>query len=111
MSYLACAAKSNAAYSAYNAAREFVARDGTRPVPLHIRNAPTRLMKGLGYGRDYRYAHDEADGYAAGENYFPEGMPEVEWYRPTDRGLEARIRDKLEHLRALDADAVEKRKK
>jgi putative ATPase len=109
--YLACAAKSNAAYSAYNAAREFVARDGTRPVPLHIRNAPTRLMKGLGYGRDYRYAHDEEDGYAAGENYFPEGMPEVEWYRPTDRGLEARIREKLEHLRALDADAVEKRKR
>jgi putative ATPase len=109
--YLACAAKSNAAYSAYNAAREFVARDGTRPVPLHIRNAPTRLMKGLGYGRDYRYAHDEEGGYAAGENYFPEGMPEVEWYRPTDRGLEARIREKLEHLRALDADAAEKRKK
>ena len=109
--YLACAAKSNAAYNAYNAAREFVARDGTRPVPLHIRNAPTRLMKGLGYGRDYRYAHDEEGGYAAGENYFPEGMPEVEWYRPTDRGLEARIREKLEHLRALDADAAEKRKK
>ena len=68
-------------------------------------------MKGLGYGRDYRYAHDEEGGYAAGENYFPEGMPEVEWYRPTDRGLEARIREKLEHLRALDADAAEKRKK
>ncbi|MGA7986701.1 MAG: recombination factor protein RarA, partial [Burkholderiales bacterium] len=109
--YLACAAKSNAAYSAYNAAREFVAADGTRPVPLQIRNAPTRLMKNLGYGKDYRYAHDEDDGYAAGENYFPEGMPEVEWYRPTDRGLEAKIRDKLEHLRALDAEAGGKRKK
>ena len=109
--YLACAAKSNAAYSAYNAAREFVAKDGTRPVPLHIRNAPTRLMKTLGYGKDYRYAHDEDDAYAAGENYFPEGMPEVEWYRPTDRGLEARIREKLEHLRALDAEAARKTKK
>jgi len=109
--YLACAAKSNAAYSAYNAARDFVAKDATRPVPLHIRNAPTRLMKDLGYGSDYRYAHDEEDGYAAGEDYFPEGMPEVEWYRPTDRGLEARIREKLEHLRALDAEAGGKKRK
>ena len=109
--YLACAAKSNAAYSAYNAAREFVAADATRPVPLHIRNAPTRLMKNLGYGKDYRYAHDEEDAYAAGENYFPEGMPQVEWYRPTDRGLEARIREKLEHLRALDAEAGGKKRK
>jgi len=109
--YLACAAKSNAAYAAYNAARDFVARDGTRPVPLHIRNAPTRLMKNLGYGKEYRYAHDEDGAYAAGESYFPEGMPEVEWYRPTDRGLEARIREKLEHLRALDAEAGGKRKK
>ncbi|HXZ50655.1 MAG TPA: replication-associated recombination protein A [Burkholderiales bacterium] len=103
--YLACAAKSNAAYAAYNAARDFVGRDGTRPVPLHIRNAPTRLMKDLGYGRDYRYAHDEEGAYAAGENYFPEGMPEVEWYRPTERGLEAKIRDKLEQLRELDRKA------
>jgi putative ATPase len=109
--YLACAPKSNAAYTAYNAARDFVARDGTRPVPLHIRNAPTRLMKDLGYGRDYRYAHDEQGAYAAGENYFPEGMPEVEWYRPTDRGLEAKIRDKLEQLRALDAEAKGKKRK
>jgi len=108
--YLACAAKSNAAYTAYNAARDFVAKDATRPVPLHIRNAPTRLMKDLGYGGDYRYAHDEEGGYAAGENYFPEGMPEVEWYRPTDRGLEARIREKLETLRGLDAAAGRKRK-
>ena len=103
--YLACAPKSNAAYAAYNAARDFVARDGTRPVPLHIRNAPTRLMKDLGYGRDYRYAHEEQGAYAAGENYFPEGMPEVEWYRPTDRGLEAKIKEKLEYLRELDRKA------
>jgi len=108
--YLSCAAKSNAAYTAYNAARDFVATDGTRPVPLHIRNAPTRLMKNLGYGEDYRYAHDEQGGYAAGENYFPDGMPAVEWYRPTDRGLEARIREKLEMLRGLDAAATRKRK-
>ncbi len=100
--YLACAAKSNAVYVAYNSARSFVAGDGSRPVPLHLRNAPTRLMKGLAYGRDYRYAHDEAQGYAAGENYFPEGMPEVSWYRPTDRGLEARIAERLAELRRLD---------
>ncbi len=109
--YLACAAKSNAAYSAYNAARDFVSKDGTRPVPLHIRNAPTRLMKDLGYGKDYRYAHDEEGAYAAGESYFPDGMPQVEWYRPTDRGLEARIREKLEQLRALDAAAQGKKRK
>ncbi len=109
--YLACAPKSNAAYTAYNSARDFVAKDGTRPVPLHIRNAPTRLMKDLGYGRDYRYAHDEDGAYAAGERYFPEGMPEVEWYRPTDRGLEAQIREKLARLRELDAAAGRKRKK
>jgi len=100
--YLAIAAKSNAVYVAYNEARAFVAQDGTRPVPLHIRNAPTKLMKGLGYGKDYRYAHDEGEGYAAGENYFPEGMDRPNWYRPTDRGLEAKIREKLEHLRELD---------
>ena len=103
--YMACAAKSNALYTAYNAARAFVQEDGTRPVPMHIRNAPTRLMKELGYGKDYRYAHDEEGAYAAGENYFPDGMPAVEWYRPTDRGLEARIREKLEQLRSLDRAA------
>jgi putative ATPase len=103
--YLAVAAKSNAVYSAYNAARAFVAGDGTRPVPLHIRNAPTRLMKDLGYGKDYRYAHDEADAFAAGENYFPEGMPEVSWYRPAGRGLEGRIREKLDELRRLNEEA------
>jgi putative ATPase len=108
--YMAVAAKSNAVYAAYNAARAFVSEDGTRPVPLHIRNAPTRLMKDLGYGKDYRYAHDEADAFAAGEDYFPEGMPEVSWYRPTERGLEARIREKLEELRRRNADAAKKRK-
>ncbi len=101
--YLAVAAKSNAVYAAYNAARAFVAQDGTRPVPLHIRNAPTKLMKNLGYGKDYRYAHDEDEGYAAGENYFPDGMERPNWYQPTGRGLEGKIREKLEHLRSLDA--------
>ena len=103
--YLACAPKSNAVYVAYNTARSFVAEDESRPVPLHLRNAPTRLMKNLGYGREYRYAHDEAAAYAAGENYFPAGMPEVSWYRPTDRGLEARIAERLAELRELDAKA------
>ena len=102
--YLACAAKSNAVYTAYNAARAFVSNDQTRPVPLRLRNAPTRLMKDLGYGKDYRYAHEEAGAYAAGEDYFPDGMPKVEWYSPTDRGLEGKIREKLDHLRALDAE-------
>jgi len=103
--YLACAAKSNAVYMAYNAAREFISNDGSRPVPLRLRNAPTRLMKGLGYGKGYRYAHDEEDAYAAGERYFPDNMPDVTFYEPTDRGLEAKIRDKLEALRARDLDA------
>jgi putative ATPase len=103
--YLACAAKSNAAYVAYNAARAFVAKDASRPVPEHLRNAPTKLMKDLGYGKDYRYAHDEADGYAAGENYFPDGMPAVSWYEPVPRGLEIKIGEKLAHLRGLDAAA------
>jgi putative ATPase len=97
--YLAAAPKSNAVYEAYNAARAFVARDQTRPVPMHLRNAPTRLMQDLGYGKGYRYAHDEEGAYAAGENYFPEGMAPVEWYRPTGRGLELKIREKLEQLR------------
>ena len=97
--YLCAAPKSNAVYEAYNAARAFVSKDQTRPVPMHLRNAPTRLMKDLGYGKGYRYAHDEEDGYAAGENYFPEGMQATQWYRPTDRGLEAKIREKLEQLK------------
>ena len=97
--YLAAAPKSNAVYEAYNAARAFVSRDQTRPVPMHLRNAPTRLMKDLGYGRGYRYAHDEEGAYAAGETYFPEGMAPVQWYRPTERGLEMQIREKLQQLR------------
>ena len=108
--YLAVAAKSNAVYAAYNQARAFIAEDGTRPVPLHIRNAPTKLMKNLGYGKDYRYAHDEDEGYAAGESYFPDGMQRPRWYVPTDRGLEAKIREKLDHLRALDEQARKKPK-
>ena len=107
--YLAVAAKSNAAYVAYNAARAFVAKDGSRPVPEHLRNAPTALMRQLGHGADYRYAHDEADAYAAGENYFPKDMPDVEWYRPANRGLEQKIAEKLAHLRDLDAQAPKKR--
>jgi len=103
--YLACAAKSNAVYMAYNAAREFIAKDGSRPVPLRLRNAPTRLMKGLGYGKGYRYAHDEEDAYAAGERYFPDNMPDVTFYQPTGRGVEAKIREKLEALRARDREA------
>ena len=103
--YLAMAAKSNAAYVAYNAARGFIAKDGSRPVPLHLRNAPTRLMKELDFGKDYRYAHDESGGYAAGEDYFPQGMPPVEWYRPVGRGLEIKIGEKLAQLRELDREA------
>ena len=103
--YLACAPKSNAVYVAYNAARAFIAEDASRPVPLHLRNAPTRLMKTLGYGKDYRYAHDEDEAYAAGETYLPEGMPPQRWYRPTDRGLEAKIGEKLETLRNRDEKA------
>ena len=103
--FLACAAKSNAAYVAYNAARDFVANDGSREVPVHLRNAPTRLMKELGFGREYRYAHDEPEAYAAGEDYLPEGMPAVEWYKPTPRGLEGKIAEKLAHLRELDRKA------
>jgi putative ATPase len=103
--YLSVAAKSNAVYAAYGEAKDFIAKDGTRPVPLHIRNAPTKLMKNLGYGKDYRYAHDEGEGYAAGETYLPEGMDPPGWYKPTDRGLEAKIREKLDHLRMLDEKA------
>jgi putative ATPase len=106
--YLAVAAKSNAVYVAYNEARAFIADDESRPVPVHIRNAPTRLMKELGFGKDYRYAHHEAEGYAAGENYLPEGMEKPNWYRPADRGLEAKIREKLAHFRELDAQYRQK---
>jgi putative ATPase len=108
--YLACAPKSNAVYLAYGEARSFIVEDGSRPVPMHIRNAPTGLMKHLGYGKGYRYAHDEADAYAAGERYLPEGMPDVEGYRPTDRGLEAKIAEKLAELRRRDTQVRSKKK-
>ncbi len=96
--YLAVAAKSNAAYKAYNQAKAFVQKSGSAPVPLHLRNAPTKLMKTLGHGKDYRYAHDEPDAFAAGERYFPDGI-EARFYEPTERGLEIRIREKLQALR------------
>ena len=107
--YLACAPKSNACYTAYNAARAFIAEDGSRPVPLRLRNAPTRLMKGMGHGKGYRYAHDEAEAYAAGERYLPDDMPDVTFYAPTDRGAEARIGEKLRAVRARDERAGGKR--
>ena len=100
--YLAVAPKSNAVYKAFNEAKAFVKKDGSRPVPMHLRNAPTRLMKDLDYGKGYRYAHDEAGGFAAGENYLPEGMAGTQFYRPVDRGLEIRIGDKLRELKKLN---------
>lgn len=100
--YLAIAPKSNAVYVGYNEARALVRKDGTRPVPMHLRNAPTRLMKDLGYGKEYRYAHDEEGGFAAGETYFPEGMRPPRFYRPVERGLEIRIAEKLRELRSLN---------
>jgi len=100
--YLAVAAKSNAGYVAYNEALAFVKQDQSRPVPVHLRNAPTQLMKELGYGHAYRYAHDEPEAYAAGETYLPDGMVEPQWYRPVSRGLEGKIAEKIAHLRDLD---------
>jgi putative ATPase len=108
--YLACAAKSNAIYKAYNAARAHIAKDKSRLVPEHLRNAPTKLMKELGYGKLYRYAHDEPDAYAADETYLPDGMAEPHWYQPTPRGLEGKISEKLAYLRSLDEVARKKRK-
>jgi len=106
--YLACAAKSNAVYNAYNQVRAFVAKDQSRPVPEHLRNAPTKLMKQLGYGKLYRYAHDEPEAYAAGEQYLPDGLGDPGWYQPTPRGLEGKIAEKLAYLRKLDAEAKSK---
>jgi putative ATPase len=103
--YLAIAAKSNAGYNAFNAAMAFVKQDKTQEVPLHLRNAPTKLMKELGYGHAYRYAHDEPDAFAAGERYLPEGMAEPNWYQPTPRGLEGKIGEKMAYLRQLDQAA------
>jgi putative ATPase len=108
--YLAVAAKSNAGYNAYNQAVAFIKQGASLPVPVHLRNAPTKLMKELGHGHAYRYAHDEPDAYAAGESYLPEGMPEPEWYRPVPRGLEIKIAEKLSHLRDLDRQARKKLK-
>ena len=107
--YMAVAPKSNAAYVAYGAARRFISQDTSRPVPEHLRNAPTKLMKELGFGREYRYAHDEPEAYAAGEDYFPDDMPHVDWYHPTPRGLEQKIAEKLGRLRTLDKQAGKKR--
>jgi len=106
--YLAVASKSNASYMAFNAARAYVANDQSKPVPNHLRNAPTKLMKEMGHGKEYRYAHDEAHGYAAGESYLPEGMNEPHWYRPVERGLETQIAEKMAFLRKLDLEAKKK---
>ena len=106
--YLAIAAKSNAGYMAYNQARAFVKQDKSREVPVHLRNAPTKLMKELGHGHAYRYAHDEPNAYAAGETYLPEGIPEPRWYQPVPRGLEIKIGEKMERLRQLDEQAGKK---
>lgn len=103
--YLAVAAKSNAGYNAYNQARAFVKQDKSREVPVHLRNAPTKLMKELGYGHEYRYAHDEPNAYAAGETYLPEGIAEPGWYQPVPRGLETKIAEKLAVLRNWDEEA------
>ncbi len=106
--YLAVASKSNASYMAFNAARTYVANDQSKPVPNHLRNAPTKLMKEMGHGKEYRYAHDEAHGYAAGESYLPEGMSEPHWYQPVERGLETQIAEKMAFLRKLDLEAKKK---
>ncbi len=106
--YLAVASKSNASYKAFNAARAYVANDQSRPVPNHLRNAPTKLMKELGHGKEYRYAHDEPHGYAAGESYLPEGMAKPHWYEPVERGLETQIKEKMAFLRQLDTEYQKK---
>jgi len=108
--YLSVAPKSNAVYVAWNEVQAFVKADGSREVPVHLRNAPTKLMKKMGYGKQYRYAHDEPHAYAAGENYFPEAVPPTSWYVPTDRGLEQKIADKLKWLRDLDDESRAKDK-
>lgn len=109
--YLACAPKSNAVYMGFKAAMRDAAEHGSLEVPLHLRNAPTRLMKELGYGEEYRYAHDEPDAYAAGEDYFPEQLDPRQYYQPVPRGLELKIRDKLEHLARLDGQSPRQRRK
>jgi putative ATPase len=105
VTYLAVAAKSNASYMAWNQAKAFVKASGSRPVPIHLRNAPAKLMEQMGYGKNYRYAHDEPDAYAAGQSYFPDDVVPQQWYQPSERGLEAKMREKLAWLRGLDAQA------
>jgi len=107
--FLACAPKSNAVYTAYNTAMETVKNTPDYEVPLHVRNAPTTLMKDLDYGAQYRYAHDEPGAYAAGENYFPEELRDTQFYHPTDRGMEQKIKEKLEYLRNLDEQSANRR--
>ncbi|BAN48253.1 replication-associated recombination protein A [Metapseudomonas resinovorans] len=111
ITYLACAPKSNAVYMAFKAAMRDAAENGSLEVPLHLRNAPTKLMKQLGYGEEYRYAHDEPDAYAAGEDYFPERLEPRQYYQPVPRGLELKIRDKLQHLDNLDRNSSWQRRK
>jgi putative ATPase len=111
IAYMACAAKSNAVYTAWNAVLAEVRSGSSHEVPIHLRNAPTKLMKELGYGHAYRYAHDEPEAYAAGENYFPETMTPRQYYQPVPRGLEQKIAEKLAYLRQLDAAALKKDKK
>jgi putative ATPase len=109
--YMAVAPKSNAAYNAYNQAKAFVGNDKSRTVPLHLRNAPTKLMKALDYGKEYRYAHNEPEAYAAGEQYFPDEMTPPQFYTPTARGLEGKITEKLAHLKKLDLKELDKNTK
>lgn len=109
--YLACAAKSNAVYMGYKAAMRDARELGSLEVPLHLRNAPTKLMQNLGYGEEYRYAHDEPNAYAAGEDYFPESIEPRNYYQPVERGLEIRIAEKLRHLQQLDAQSPRQRRK
>ena len=106
--YLAAAAKSNAGYKAYNQMRRFVKENASDEVPVHLRNAPTKLMKELGYGREYRYAHDEPNAYAAGESYMPDGLDEPDFYKPVPRGLEIKIGEKLAWLKSLNEEASER---
>jgi putative ATPase len=107
--YMACAAKSNAVYTAFNTVRDEIRNAPSYDVPLHLRNAPTKLLKEGGYGVEYRYAHDEPQGYAAGENYFPEELKDKTYYHPVDRGLEKKIAEKLAYLRSLDEASANKR--
>jgi putative ATPase len=109
--YLACAPKSNAVYNAFNQIMADVRDQPAYDVPMHLRNAPTKLMKSMDYGSEYRYAHDEPGAYAAGENYLPEEIAERIYYQPVERGLELKIQEKLAHLRALDQQSKKQRYK